>query len=318
MMPDRPAPRVPQRQREIHSLTPGKTARSPEPFQCRLGGRGRLPARGKRRSEPVVTVRREIVIGGVLLAAAFVVAGGLWWTSRTRDRPDKTGGIARTSVERPKSVAPTAIVWEGPIPSEVADHFTRATSHAQRLRWVRHAEAVGPAMEAFFREGPGSREKIVATRPKTENRSSDMLYEVYEVEMEGGGERFLCVSVDPEGAKVDFKAYARYGSESWEDLLSGEVKSAEEVRVVLKPDGYYHHHFADEGAWGHFKATTPDLPQSLDFYVARDSPAARDLNRAGAVTDHLTLAIRSVDDSAKSGQFEITAVKAAGWVEPDE
>jgi hypothetical protein len=252
----------------------------------------------------------------MLLVTVIVVACGLWWVGRVQDRP-RSGPVAKAAAEREKAAAPAAIVWEGPIPAEVAEKFIRATSHAQRLRWVRDAEVVGPAMEAFFREGPGATEKIVATRPVAESAGGDMLYEVYQVTLEGGGSRLLCVSVDPAGARVDFEAYARHGSESWEDLLSGEVKSAEEVRVILRPGGFFQHRFSDEAKWLHFQATTPDLPDSLDFYVARESAAALALEPLDQATGHMTLSIRALEDSAKFGQFEITAVKANGWVEAD-
>ncbi len=317
MMPDHSAPRIPQQRREIYSVTPGGNSRNPEPFQCRRGGTREALTRGRRRSEPVVTIHRELVIGGLLLAAVTVVACGLWWVGRGQDRP-QPGTVAKTVVERQKAAAPTAIVWEGPIPAEVVEKFTRATTHAQRLRWVRDAETVGPAMEAFFRDGPGATEKIMATRPVAESADGDMLYEVYQVTMERGGPRLVCVSVDPEGAKVDFKAYARHGSESWDDLLSGEVLAAEEVRVFLRPGGFFQQRFSDEEKWLHFQATTPDLPDSLDFYVARDSPAAVALAREGDTIGNMTVSIRAVDDSAKSGQFEITALKASGWIEPEE
>ena len=208
-------------------------------------------------------------------------------------------------------------VWQGPVPSEVAENFTSATTHAQRLRWVRQAEKVGAAMEAFFRDGAGAAEKVTATRchwPTGE--SGDTVYEILQVEMESGEARLLCVSVDPDGAKVDFEAYARHGSEAWEDLLSGAVTSAEEMRVVLRPGGFYLHRFTDESKWAHFKASTPDLADPLDFYVERDSEAARELERAGGTLSHATLSIRAVEDSAKFRQFEITAVKATGWVVP--
>lgn len=264
----------------------------------------------------MVTIHRELVIGGVVLATVFGVACGLWWMGRSDDRL-QPGPVAKAVVEQKMAATPAVIVWEGPIPAEVVQKFTRATTHAERLRWVRQAETVGPAMDAFFLDGPGATEKIRATRPVAESADSDMLYEIYQVTMERGEPRLLCVSVDPEGAKVDFKAYARHGSETWDDLLSGEVIAAEEVRVILRPGGFFQQRFSDEEKWLHFQATTPDLPNSLDFYVERASAAGIDLARKGDTVGHMTVSIRAVDDSAKSRQFEITAVKTFGWIEPE-
>jgi hypothetical protein len=68
----------------------------------------------------------------------------------------------------------------------------------------------------------------------------------------------------------------------------------------------------------HFKATTPDLPAFMDFYVARDSEAARELASNDAFQILATVSIRAVGDSASQRQFEITAIKSAGWTTADE
>lgn len=261
-----------------------------------------------------MAVSREVAVGALLLAVLLVVAGGLWLIGRSHGSAISgkgSGLVARSSDAE-------HILWQGPIPSEVAEKFTQATSHAERLKWVRQPDQVGAEMEAFFREGPGSTEKITGTTALSASGQGDLLYENYQVNLEHGEPRLLCVSVDPQGAKVDFEAYARCGSEKWPDLVSGAVLSAEEVRVVLRPGGFFMHRFPDEENWIHFKATTPDLPDSMDFYVARDSDAARELVQWSEQVPHVTVAIRAVEDSAKYRQFEITAVKAIGWVEPED
>lgn len=258
-------------------------------------------------------VSRELAIGGLLLVVLILVAGGLWLLGRGR------GAVKGEVKDQAEAVSEAEqIVWQGPNPSEVAESFTKATTQAERLKWVRQPEKVGAEMEAFFRDGPGASEKITATAALSASEIGDLLYENYLVEIEGGEPRLLCVSVDPKGAKVDFQAYARSCSVKWPDLMSGAVSSAEEVRVILMPGGFFMHRFPDEEKWIHFKATSPDVPDSMDFYVARESEAARKLEVGGVQASHVTLSIRAVDDSAKYRQFEITAVKALGWVEPEE
>lgn len=261
-----------------------------------------------------VGVSCELAIGGLLLVVLILVAGGLWLLGRGRgaaasgEDKDLAGSVSEGE----------QIIWQGPNPAEVADSFTKATTHAERLKWVRQPDKVGAEMEAFFRDGPGASEKIAGTAAMSASEIGDLLYENYMVEIKDGEPRLLCVSVDPEGAKVDFEAYARSCSVKWPDLMSGSVTSAEEVRVILMPGGFFMHRFPDEEKWIHFKATSPDVPDSMDFYVARDSEAARKLGGGGVQALHATLSIRAVEDSAKYRQFEITAVKALGWVEPEE
>jgi hypothetical protein len=312
---DDPAPRIPKRRSDIRSFSPGAAPRRREAFQVkRAGGVQQVPKGERRRSAPAVAVSREVAVGGLLLVVLFVVAGGLWLMGRSHGsaRSGQGTGLAARTSEMEQTV------WQGPVPSEVAEKFTKASTHAERLKWVRQPDRVGPAMEAFFREGPGSAEKITGTTALSTNGQGDFLYENYQVNLESGEPRLLCVSVDPRGAKVDFEAYARSCSEKWQDLVSGAVQSADEVRVILRPGGFFMHRFPDEENWVHFKATTPDLPDSMDFYVARDSEAARELGQGGEQTPHVTVSIRAVEDSAKYRQFEITAVKALGWVEPEE
>ena len=266
-----------------------------------------------RRTVPLVNLGREMVIGGLLVTALVLAGGGLWVAGRLRERSLAMEGapVAVTPAEA------SEVFWQGPNPAEVAERFTRAGSHAERLKWVRYPDQVGAAMEAFFREGPGATEQLAGTALLASSSGGDLLFENYEVRFKGGESRLLSVSVDPAGAKVDFKSYARHCSESWPDLLSGKVTAAAEMRVILAPGGFYLHRFTDEKKWIHLKASTPDLPEALDFYVPRDSPAARELRQAGGNLSRATVAIRAVGDSAKYRQFEITGVTATDWVEPD-
>jgi hypothetical protein len=312
MLPDDLPPRIPAQRREIRSYSPGGTPRSREAFQVRRsGGVIEAKSRGVRRQARIIKRRHEVWIGVVLLGLVLVVAGGLWMAGRDRSAPE-----AAAAREEAESGSAVRGVWRGPIPSEVAEKFTSAATHDERLRWVRNPGEVGPLMEKFFREGPGASEKVAQTLLANANGNGDLLFENFQVVMTNGSQRQLSVTVDPEGAKVDFKAYARYGSESWEDLLSGAVESAEEMRVMMTPGGFYMHRFPDESRWLHFEATTPDLPESMDFYVDRESDIARELAAVEGGMIQATVSLRADGDSAQQRQFEITALKSPGWAEP--
>lgn len=312
MPPDDLPPRIPERRREVRSYSPGGSARPREAFQVRRSGLpGETRSRGVRKQARIVKLHHELWIGAVVLGLILVVVGGLWLAGRDR-KEEPVAATTRKAEARPGE----KMIWQGPVPPEVAENFTKATTHAERLRWVRHPDEVGPMMEQFFREGPGATERILQTIPIGARGSGDMLHETYHVVIEDGPPRLISVTVDPEGAKVDFKAYARHGSESWERLLSGEVASAEEMRVLLTPGGFYMHRFADESRWLHFEAKTPDLSEPMDFYVDRDSEAAAELGRIEGIPLQVTVSLRAVEDSARYRQFEITALKAEGWADP--
>ncbi|HEY1121266.1 MAG TPA: hypothetical protein VGE67_06680 [Haloferula sp.] len=206
--------------------------------------------------------------------------------------------------------------WQGPIPSVVADRFMAAKTQEQRLELVRNPAEVGPAMEAFFKSGPGSTEQFRGMHPLTTGSSGNLSFESYAVEFANAPVRLLSVTIDPSGAKVDFECYARLGSETWGDVLSGKATEVEEVRVLLQAGSYYLHAFNEEQKWLHFKATSSDFPETLDLYLDRENPSVRELQNSGDRIFPATLSIRAVNGSQKHHQFEITKVKALEWVEP--
>jgi hypothetical protein len=259
-----------------------------------------------------VHIGKEWVVAGLMGGLVMAAVLGLWVMGRMHS------GDGRHEVEvadRAESSAP-AKKWHGPVPSAIAERFVEAKSQEERLELVRNPAQVGPAMEAFFKNGPGATEKIKGFHPLANGSSGDLVFEAYGVEMVNAPARLLSVSVDPQGAKVDFECYARFGSVSWDDLLSGKVTEAAEVRVILEPGGYYINEFSDEQKWLHFSATSPDLPKTLDFYLDRQNPSVREIQESGAKMFRATLSVRAVNGSEKRCQFEITAVKALEWVEP--
>lgn len=260
-------------------------------------------------------VSREWIVGGLLLLLVLAVAAGLWGLGLSRG-----GSASGTSRGRELVADPAAspAEWSGPHPSEVVERFVAAKTHEERLKWVRQPDKIGPAMEAFFRDGAGAREKVLGTQPLEVSDHGAVLYEDYLVQLEGGGVRLASVSVDPAGAKVDFPAYARLCSESWEDLLASSVMEAEEMRVVLSEGGYFLHAFPDEMKWRNFKASTPDLPEGIDLYSERGTEIDRQLADLGEDIDRVTVSISAVGDSAKYRQFQITGIKAIGWVLPQK
>lgn len=237
------------------------------------------------------------VIGmiGVLLCGAYVLSL----------RPD-------TVAERQD--APPEI-WQGPQPGEVAELFTQAQTHEERLKWISDPDRDGSWMKRFFTTGPGATERVVDLNPMGAASNEAAAFMRFHVIMNDGGGRFLCVIVTTEGAKVDFRSYARFGTVSWEDLLAGRSKIAEEVRVFIEPSSFYLRNYEDEQAWSSYIATTPDTEMPLYFYAPRGSvvdQALAGLNTGGRA--RVTLAIRAQGDDFRHRQFEITDCITYGWV----
>lgn len=206
--------------------------------------------------------------------------------------------------------------WKGPVPWRIAEGFTKATTDEERLKWVRDPERAAPLMTAFFHDGHGATEKILGVTSMGPASNGKFSFQRFQVRMEDGSKRMLCVVLTDNGGKIDFESYARHGSATWKDLLCGNAPEAEEVRVFVEPGFTFVHGFSDEKKWRCFVATTPDWADPLDFYTLRESEADKALrslmNGGGPI--RVILAIRSVGDSYQKRQFEVTKVVAGGWV----
>jgi hypothetical protein len=305
--------RIPVPKHTANFISRGGT---PHAHQGRQGSRSQPGEKRRRRSgrspQSGGGARKEWVVAALMGGVVMVAVLGLWVMGRMHSG----GGESEVAVADRTESSATSEKWHGPIPSVIAERFVDAKSQAERLELVRNPAQVGSAMEAFFKSGPGSTERIKGFYPLVSGSSGDLVFETYSVEFDNAPSRQLSVSLDPKGAKVDFECYARFGSVAWEDLLGGNVTEAGELRVIIEPGGYYANEFSDEQKWIHFRATSPDLSEKLDFYLDRSSPAVRDIQDSGATAFRATLSVRAVNGSAKRRQFEITAVKALEWVEP--
>jgi len=242
------------------------------------------------------------------LLLSLVTSLGLaaWWVVAHPSR--------RGAAPGPPAVKPV-VPDHGPEPAVVAENFCHAASQAERLKWVRQAADVGAAMAGFFSDGAGAHETVSKLAPILAGEQEPDLSTRFAVTLDGGGRRLLCVVRENGEAKVDFKAYARHGSATWDDLLDGKVTKAREVRVSIQKDDYYNYGFSHEESWQNFKATSPDLESSLYFYLVKSHPSAKALEQLSSKNPvRVTLSIRALGDSQRKRQFEITKVLGIGWV----
>ncbi|MGE4606966.1 MAG: hypothetical protein AAEJ52_09520 [Myxococcota bacterium] len=255
------------------------------------------------------------LVGRAVVVLVLVGVGWLFLLSRGRQA--QPAGDSRPGAAQRKRFNPgTAKDWKGLLPVEVAKKFTEAKTVPERLKWVRTPQQVRPALEEFFTVGPGATEQVAQLKPMPLARTADHSFLRFQARMNDGTNRLLCVVITgDEGAKVDFESYARHGSESWTDLLSGKATEAEAVRVFVKPGIYYNYAFADEQKWSSFVVTSPDVEKPLYFYAARESETAKHLAQLTARRPmRAILAIRSVKGSFKNRQFEVKQLVGRGWI----
>lgn len=204
-------------------------------------------------------------------------------------------------------------------PREIAEAFLAAGDPRERLQWVRNPEAVAGRMDSYPEEALSHPvDKLV---PMGQASTRDLRFARFNARFPGNRHRLLCVIPTGEGPKVDWDAYARYGSADWESILGGAAREAE-VRVFLKSEEYYNYAFRDDSVWQGYKLTTPDSGELIHAYVRRDSTRGRLLAAAlpknRVKPQRMTLTISSLEGSHQHRQFEIVRVHAVGWVRAAE
>lgn len=132
----------------------------------------------------------------------------------------------------------------------------------------------------------------------------------------GPMQRLALLTPDLSGKwKMDFEAFARTVSPSWDELL---VKGANQgiVRVFVGKGSYYNGPFRDESQWVSYGMVSPDIEEVLLGYCRMGSNEATVLNRLfseGQKMRRMTLEIKRVKEG-EPRQFEIIRVMAEDWI----
>jgi hypothetical protein len=283
--------------------SPDAVSTATSPKRIRIKKKRLLGDKTKKKSEKIDFGNWPIIFASVLAIAALVAI--VVFYNSTVNATKNADAPAVDSIEEE---------WQGLLPAEVAKRFIAATTNEERLKWVRDPEEIAPLLVDFFTNGAGATENILNHEPMPHVTTEKFIIHRNVVNLHDGSRRLLCVVQMGNRAYVDFKAYARYASSKWQDLLSGDATSAAEVRVMLEPGTAYMSQYADEAKWSSYIATTPDWEMPLYFYIARDSKTdgtLRALTNTGA--QRATLSIRSTDNSHEKKQFEIVELLAPGW-----
>lgn len=118
--------------------------------------------------------------------------------------------------------------------------------------------------------------------------------------------------------KMDFGAFARLATPSWEKLLEGQVNAAV-VRVYLAKDQYFNGPFQESEGWRCFGIASPDVPELMFGYCKEDSDQARAIDTLldRKKMARATIGIERVEGAGKR-QYRIKRVLAEDWLVGDE
>lgn len=198
---------------------------------------------------------------------------------------------------------------------QVAKAFLAATTAEERLALVRNPEGARAVLSSFVDEAkafPIAYSQM--RRMGVASANGDMRFERYAVTMDDGSRRLICVAETPQGPLVDYQAFARFGTASWEELLAGSP--GEEVRAVAQPSYYFSHEFADDQKWTAFRLSNPDWPDALTGYALVGSATAGVLKEilSKLPKQRVTLKLRAEGKSHEDKQVVIEKVLASGWL----
>lgn len=198
------------------------------------------------------------------------------------------------------------------------------------------------SVEKYFREGSAEPSAVIAFLTDMTSRDGEVTGFQWLSSMDANGllldgvlvsmsrdgvlrNRLAFLTPDEEGVwKIDFDAFARSVTPSWDELL-GEDGGKGLVRVVVAKDSYYNGPFKDDKEWVSYGMASPDTEAILIGYCRKDSPQERAMERiitnreaeAGADArrklNRVTLRLRR-PEAAETRQFEITRVLAEDWV----
>ena len=239
-----------------------------------------------------------VALGGLAVAALVAVVWVLVGTGGARRPSAPVAGAARDEIRAGLESA-----------EQVARAFLAETNPIKRLRWVRDAEGVRGRLEEYqaaARSEPGEIDKLIGHQ----NAST-----AFAVTLPSGEVRLLEVVETPEGPRVDWDAYARHGTASWEDLWSGKAPQAV-VRVFCEPATEAPEPFADREKWTAFRLSSPDLPQvALAFAkigTVREAMMKKVVLGSPRYRQRFVLEVVR-HEGAHEALFEITRGLAVGW-----
>ena len=243
------------------------------------------------------------VLFGFLLAAIIVAV--VWL--RAHDRRDDVDS-AKVADELEESME-TA--------EAVAREFLKESDPEKRLQWVRNADEV----KARLAEYPEEARSEVGEIEKVLGHQMDGGRSVtgFVVAFSSGNLRLMEVVGTPEGPRVDWDAYARHGTASWEDLWSGKAKQAL-VRVFCEPSTERPEPFEDQGKWTCFRMSGPELPQAALGFAQVGHVREKMMKQVvlGTPNYRQRFTLEIVRHEGKHEPlFEITRCLAVGWVVDD-
>ena len=154
--------------------------------------------------------------------------------------------------------------------------FGDEVNPAKRLAMVRHSTEIEGRLDRNPEELMTARVKELSVYGK---RSGNPPHTAFPAKLEDGSDRVLAVVETADGLKIDWDAFARHGTASWKDMLSGRIDQGD-MRVFLKREEFHVKPFEDKTRWRSFRLSSPDTGERMFGYVEAGT-VRRSNRRAG-------------------------------------
>lgn len=259
-------------------------------------------------------MRNWTVLVSVLVLIGLVVVFGSIGTSRK----ERGGNDTQSEIFLAPKEDDDGMREELETAETVAQAFLKEADPTKRLKWVLNAEEVGSRLAEYpeeARAGVGDIQKMLGHQGDGAVPVTAVV-----VVFPTGNLRLLEVIGTPDGPRVDWDAYARYNTASWEDLLSGKSETAV-VRVFCAPSSERPEPFGDQGKWTSFRLSSPELPQTTLGFAEVGSVRDKLMKQVilGTPDYRQRFVLEIVRHEGKEEPlFEITRCMAVGWILGEE
>lgn len=257
--------------------------------------------------------------GGIVVIAISV---GIWLKSES-DRRNDTTDTGRTTTEYIRIEEPAEKKKMGEAEAVALATKALAARAEEDILAVIDPGPVPASEVGGFLQGLQEREGTITgydLMARLDSPREDLVGVVVSFEKDGEkANRIALFAPDGSGQwKMDFPAFSRMATPSWDDLLTGPAESAV-VRVYVERDQYFNGPFSESDGWVCYGVASPDVDRLLFGYCKKDSPqdlairSLLDIRKMARVTVALEKA-----EGADSRQFVIKRVLAHDWLVGDE
>lgn len=281
--------------------------------------RRRRRSEGPRGQRQSTRKRRVVLVWSSVFAAltlGLVVVSVWTWVNKSKGR-----GAADPTIKAPGAER-VASRFESPAEEEALDLVRKALAIRDEKEVPNHFRQGGASpseVVGFLRRLHETDGEPVALEWLSSMDANGMLLDgvmVSHASAELGAKRLAFLTPNEKGRwLVDFEAFARVATPSWQDLLQKGAPQAI-VRVLMAGDNYFNGPFREEEGWLAYGLASPDIEEVLTGYVRKGSPQAEALSWIFSnehAIKRATLEIRRVEGGGPR-QFEISRVLAEDWV----